>query len=349
MTMRAVPLEEAIGRRAACDVTAVTPGSVRSILTRGSVVRAADLPALRDAGHQVLYVQDDDTREGTGEVEEGPTSLAIAQVVGGPGLRIEPAEAGKTFLFAAADGLVRVDPDVCEQVNDSDLVLLTTRAPESVVSAGQLVAVVDTIPLTVPEERLAALVEALRARGQAVQVAPFAPLAAALLITGTEIHEGRIPDAVEPVVRDKLARFGGRLEQVEILPDDEERIAAAIRTACDGHDLVIVTGGMSVDPTDRTPAAISSVAETVLKYGIPVLPTSMNLVARRGAATILGVSSGLVHYRSANILDLLLPPLFARVPLTRPYLVRLGAGGLMPAFSSGVEHRREASREAQVR
>jgi molybdopterin biosynthesis enzyme len=347
MTMRAVPLEEAIGHRAACDVTAVTQASVRSVLTRGSVVRAADLEALRDAGHLQIYVQDDDPGARTDEVEEGPASLAIAQAAAGPGLQIQPAEAGKTLLFATADGLVQVDPDRCEWVNDSDLVLLTTRPADSVVNLGQLVAVVDSIPLTVPEARLAALVAELVGSGPAVQVAPFSPVAAALLITGTEIYEGRVADAVEPVVREKLDRFGGRLEQVEILPDDGERIAASVLAACEGHDLVIVTGGMSVDPTDRTPAAIGRVADTVVKYAIPVLPTSMSLVARRGAVTILGISSGLVHYRSANILDLILPPVFARVPLTRRYLVRLGAGGLMPAFSAGVERRQQTLREGQ--
>lgn len=336
--MKAVRIEQAIGHRLACDVTGVTPTAVRSVVTKGTVIEEEHLSALRDAGHVLIYIDESDESVPTQDlVDEGPASLAIAQSLSGSHLLSKGVDAGKTFLFANADGLLRVDPDICRYVNDSDIALLITKPPFSVVRMHELVAVVDLIPLTVSASRLSAMIEQIGTMGAAVDVAPFAPAAVSLLITGTEVYEGRIPDAVAPVVEDKVARYGGKLQAVQFVPDDEDRIASSVKAMAQCHDVVIVTGGMSVDPTDRTPAAIGRVADTIVKYGIPLLPTAMSMVARRGSTTILGISAGLVYYRSANILDRLLPLVFAGEPVTREYLVHMGAGGLMPEFIADVE------------
>lgn len=279
--MKAVRIEQAIGHRLACDVTGVTPTAVRSVVTKGTVIEEKHLSALRDAGHVLIYIDESDESVPTQDlVDEGPASLAIAQSLSGSHLLSKGVDAGKTFLFANADGLLRVDPDICRYVNDSDIALLITRPPFSVVRMHELVAVVDLIPLTVSASRLSAMIEQIGTMGAAVDVAPFAPAAVSLLITGTEVYEGRIPDAVAPVVEDKVARYGGKLQAVQFVPDDEDRIASSVKAMAQCHDVVIVTGGMSVDPTDRTPAAIGRVADTIVKYGIPLLPTAMSMVAK---------------------------------------------------------------------
>lgn len=332
--MKMLPIEEAIGHRLACDVTEVTATRVRSLLTRDTLVEERHLPALRDAGHLLVYVVDDDAEPGPhgDTLDEVAASLAIAQALAGPHVDLRSVDAGKTFLFADLDGVVQVDRPACDTVNQSDLALVVTRSPYAVVRAQDLVAVVDVIPLTVGAPRLAGLVGALGELGPVVQVAPLKPLSVGLLVTGTEVYEGRIPDAAVAVVRAKVEQYGGRLGTVEFAPDDDTRIARLVVALADAHDVVVVTGGMSVDPTDRTPIAIGRVADVVLKYGLPVLPTAMSLVAVRRGTTILGVSSGIVHYRSANVLDRLLPLVFAGLPVTREYLVQLGPGGLMPEF-----------------
>ncbi|RIV20954.1 hypothetical protein D2Q93_11115 [Alicyclobacillaceae bacterium I2511] len=332
--MKTVPIEQALGHRLAYDVTEVTPTTVQSIITKGTLIEKRHLSLLRNAGHTLIYIEEDGLLEdGQDLIQEGPASFAIAQALAGSQVTIKKADSGKTLLLAKTEGLVKIQTDTCHWVNHTDVALVISKPSLSVVRTQELVAVVDLIPLTVSTVSLSNIIKHIGNPGFAIDIRPFLPLTVGLLITGTEVYEGRIPDAVAPIVQKQVQMYGGTQGTVQIVPDDEDLIVSALHSMVEEHDVVIVTGGMSVDPTDRTPFAIRRVADTVLKYGIPLLPNAMSMVAQKGETVILGISSGLVYYQQENILDKLLPLVFAQEPITREYLVSLGIGGLMPSFT----------------
>ena len=337
--MRTLPVEQAVGRRLACDVTGITAHEVRTILAKGARIEPRHVAMLLAAGHDVVYVSEDDEPSAADVLSEDEAAIELAQALAGAGLRIQPAGSGRAFLVAQADGLVLVREDACARLNDSDVALLVTAPHHAVARGGRLVGAVDLVPLQVPAAELSRLIAGVSPGGPMIEVRPFVLRHVGLVITGSEVYEGRVADLVAPVVRAAVARYGGEVGDVRFEPDDEARIAAAILELAASHDVVIATGGMSIDPTDRTPSAIRSVADRVVKYGLPVLPNAMSMVAYRGTVPVLGISSGIIHYQDENVLDRLLPLAMSGEPITRAELVAAGAGGLGAAFVADLEQR----------
>ena len=119
------------------------------------------------------------------------------------------------------------------------------------------------------------------------------------------------------------------MEAHEICDDREEEIIKAIQTMADrGIDMIFCTGGMSVDPDDRTPSAIRKSGASIVSYGAPVLPGAMFLVSYLPDGRPVCGLPGCVMYSKRTIFDLVLPSLMADVPVTASDLSRLGEGGL---------------------
>ena len=75
------------------------------------------------------------------------------------------------------------------------------------------------------------------------------------------------------MVEKKLAQYGITVEEHVIVGDDKVGITAAIRTMKEqGCELILATGGMSVDPDDQTPGAIKDSGAEVGHLRAPVLP-----------------------------------------------------------------------------
>jgi len=149
-----------------------------------------------------------------------------------------------------------------------------------------------------------------------------------VIITGSEVYTGRIKDKFEPVIRQKLSAYPCEIRGVTFCDDDLDMIVSAARAFLEqGADLLIFTGGMSVDPDDLTPTAISQLGADLISYGLPSQPGNMTLVAQMGTTAILGVPGAAIH-RPVTLLDVLLPQIFAGVPFTKKELIRLGDGGL---------------------
>ena len=152
------------------------------------------------------------------------------------------------------------------------------------------------------------------------------------MTTGSEVAHGRIKDTFTPVLDAKLRAFGLSVNEHRISDDALEHTQAAIEELLDlGMDMVLCTGGMSVDPDDRTPAAIRAAGAEVVTYGAPVLPGAMFLLAyaERDGRTVpvLGLP-GCVMYSAATIFDIVLPRILAGERVTRREIRRLGLGGL---------------------
>jgi len=305
------------------DQTRIVQGEFKGpAFRKGHVIRPQDVFLLREMGKEHIFVLDLEP----GEVHEDEAGVRLGQAVAGPGVvRTAPKES-RVNLLAACDGLLKVNLAALEAVNDLPEVVLATLPADTPVREGDMVAGTKVIPLVVREEVLEAAERA--AGGGVVSVVPYRPVDMGLIVTGSEILLGRIPDRFGPVMAEKAASFGCRLIRTVMAGDDAGRIADAVREMiAAGARLVMVTGGMSVDPDDVTPQGIRLSGAVVEKYGAPVLPGAMFLLAYLDDVPILGVPACAMYYRT-TIVDLVLPRLLTGERLTRSDINRMGHGGL---------------------
>ena len=186
----------------------------------------------------------------------------------------------------------------------------------------------QSIPLVIAKEKMERVKEAAGEK-PLVSLTPFKPMKAGIVTTGNEVYYGRIKDAFLPVIKQKLGYYGSEVIKQVILPDDKERITEEILKAVneDKADMIICTGGMSVDPDDVTPTAIKECGGELVTYGSPVLPGAMSLLAYYGDTPILGVPS-CAMYSKRTVLDLVLPRVLSDEKLTIDDIVEYGHGGL---------------------
>lgn len=332
MPTRAIDVREAVGTRLAHDITKIQPGKFKGCYFRkGHLVREEDIPELLDLGKEHVYVLD--IRDG--EMHEDDAVLLLAAALSGPGIEFDPNPSeGKINLIAAHGGLLKVKVDTLESFNALGEVMCATRHTNSVVSSGDLVGGTRAIPLVV-KRKLIRHAEDIAANGGGVlEVKPIRKARAALLITGNEVYTGRIEDAFEPILREKITALGSEVAMVAKCPDDVGFIAGEIRKARGrGADLIILTGGMSVDPDDVTRLAVEAAGAGITAYGSAVLPGAMFMAAymkpdaRGFRLPVLGVPAcGIYH--SCTIFDLVLPRVLAGEIITRAEIAKLGHGGL---------------------
>ncbi len=328
MAPRIVRAEEAVGKKLAYDVSIATGYRKGALFRRGHLVSEEDVELLKNTGHYYVFVEDASEKM----IHEDEAVVKLARALAGDGTRVSSAEEGKAVIRAARRGILCVNACVLKRVNMMGDFAVATRRSGVLVNENEVVAVVDLIPLFIEGERLERAVEFARESRGVISVREAVRKRIGLVVTGTEIFEGRIRDQATPVVESKVKALGGELVFREVVPDDLEKIRSALLRALEESDLVIATGGMSVDPTDLTPKAIASVATEVVAYGVPVKPNTMTMLAYRGDKPLLGVSGCIVFFREWNILDILLPKLMAGGRWSREELAELGHGGLSEYF-----------------
>ena len=321
-----IPVEQAVGMVLPHDITEIVRDSFKGrAFKKGHIIREQDVDHLRRLGKEHIYV----LRLGPDEIHENEAALQLAEALAGSGVGYAPEVVeGKVSLRATADGLLRVDREALFRFNLLGEVMCATLQDNTPVKQGEQVAASRLIPLVAPRRMVEEAVAIAGSGAPIVRVLPLARVRAGLVITGNEVFYGRIKDRFEQVLRDKLASLGSTVAMVRFAPDDPEAIAAAIR-ACleEGAELIVTSGGMSVDPDDLTRAGIAMAGAEALVYGSPVLPGAMFLVGRIGAVPVLGVPAcGMFH--RITVLDLVLPRILTGESISREQLARLGHGGL---------------------
>ena len=307
------------------DMTQIIPGvSKGPRFKKGHIVAAEDIPVLLDMGKTQLYVYELEE----GMVHENDAAERLAAICGSSNMRASAPSEGKIELAAACDGVFLVDSERLIAVNGTDEVMIATRKGGCAVREGDKLAGMRVIPLVVSEERLREA-EAAAGSEPLMRVEPFKLKTAAIIATGSEVASGRIEDAFTPAVEAKLAGFGISCTYRAKPGDGRDDIVAAIAQArSQGVDLVLCTGGMSVDPDDNTPGAIKASGARIVTYGAPVLPGAMLLVGYYDDGTpVLGLP-GCVMYAKATIFDLLLPRIAAGIQIEKRDVVAMGEGGL---------------------
>jgi molybdenum cofactor synthesis domain-containing protein len=358
---KTVPVQEAVGTVLAHDITEIRPGEFKGrAFKKGHILREEDIGHLQRLGKEQLFV----LNIAEDEMHEDDAAHAIAKALMGEGVAIKgyPKE-GKISIVAERDGLLKIDREALLEFNMLGDVMCATIHNNTVVKRGQDVAGTRAIPLVVKKKvieeavKIAAQVRSAECgvrKGGVIEVKELRRPRAGIVITGNEVYHGRIKDAFAPIIRKKIEEYGGEIVGMYYAPDDEKHIEDRLRELLNaGADLLITTGGMSVDPDDVTRFAIGDLGATDLTYGSAVLPGAMVLVGylNKGQGSwvkgqekaaivnselrtpnsalvpILGIPAcGMYH--KITIFDLVLPRVLAGEKIGRRELAELGHGGL---------------------
>ena len=323
--MKLIRTEEAVGHVLCHDLTQIIKDQYKDARFRkGHVVTEEDIPVLLSMGKEHLYVWE----MTPGMLHENDAAERLYALCANGHMDRSEVQEGKIELKAACDGLFRVNSERLIAVNTVEDIMIATRKGGTAVRKGDKLAGMRVIPLIIPEKKLQA---AEQAAGDAplLELRPWVRKTAAIVATGSEVKKGLIQDTFTPVVKDKLAAYGIETISVAYSGDGVENVANAVTGARKtGADVILCTGGMSVDPDDNTPGGIKQSGAQIVTYGAPVLPGAMFLLGYYDDGTPVMGLPGCVMYAGATIFDLVLPFVAADMPVTRQQIVALGEGGL---------------------
>ncbi len=324
--LKKIKLKDAVGTKLAHDITEIRPGEFKgAAFHKGHTVCNEDLCHLQKLGKNHLYVID----LAEDEIHEDQAAAILADALAGQGVvwQDEPRE-GKIKLLAGRDGLFKVDTAALAAFNMIDEVMCASLHNHTLVKKGEQVAATRAIPLVMkraPIERAAAIA---RQNGSVLSVQLLHQAKAGLVITGNEVFRGLIEDRFAPILTEKVTALGSKVDGIAFAPDDEKLISKAILSHLErGCDLLMLSGGMSVDPDDVTRRGIQMAGATEMHYGAAVLPGAMFLVAYIGDIPLLGVPACGLYHR-ITVLDLVLPRILAGEKIGKAELAFLGHGGL---------------------
>ena len=324
--MKTIRTQDAVGHVLCHDLTQIITGEYKDARFRkGHIVTEEDIPVLLSMGKENLFVWE----KTPGMLHEDEAAVRLADLCGAEHFTRSAPKEGNIELKAACDGLLKVDTTRLKAVNAAGQVMIASRHGNTPVRQGDKVLGTRVIPLVIAEEQLRKA-EAAAAGGPLFRILPYRLRRAAIAVTGSEVEKGLIEDQFSPVVRRKLAEYGMEAVDVRMVGDDPARLTAAILDFIgQGAELVVCTGGMSVDPDDKTPLGIKNTGAVIVSYGAPVLPGAMFLLAYYGAqrVPVCGLP-GCVMYAGRTIFDLVLPRLAACDPVTADDIAALGEGGL---------------------
>ena len=323
--MKRIDTRDAVGQVLCHDVTQIIPGVVKDAAFRkGHVIREEDIPVLLSLGKDHVYIWENDETK----LHENEAAEILRRMCQNTGMHPTPVKEGKIELIADVDGLFLVDSARLRKVNSLGEMMIATRHGGTAVHAGDKLAGMRVIPLVIDEKKLEAAEVAAGGR-PILELLPYRLKKAAVITTGSEVFHGRIQDRFTPIVAQKLAAFGITMTEHVTVDDGMTHLLDALAAMRQTDvDLILCTGGMSVDPDDNTPGAIRASGAQIVTYGAPVLPGAMFLLGYYpGGMPVIGLP-GCVMYAAATIFDLVLPRIAAGVRLEKQDFTVLGEGGL---------------------
>ena len=323
--MKLIDTRDAVGNVLCHDLTQIIKGKTKdAVFSKGHIVTEDDIPVLLSIGKEHLYVWE----KQEGMLHENDAAEILYSICRNDYMRPSEVKEGKIELIASEDGLLKIDLEKLHKINSLGEMMIATRHTNFPVKKGDKLAGTRVIPLIIEKTKMDKALEIAGGK-PLLEILPFKNKKAGIVTTGSEVFHGRIKDAFGPVIREKLAEYDTEVLGQKILDDDPAAISEAIEDFIrSGADMVICTGGMSVDPDDTTPTAITNTGAQIVSYGAPVLPGAMFLLAYyNGTIPILGLP-GCVMYSKRTIFDLVLPRVMANDTITLEDLAGLGHGGL---------------------
>ncbi|UPA30665.1 molybdopterin-binding protein [Terrisporobacter glycolicus] len=326
--MKEIKTKDAVGHVLCHDITQIVKDKVKGVaFKKGHVVKEEDIDTLLSLGKDHLYVWE----KKEGMLHENEAAIILKNICKNEYMEESDVKEGKIELSASIDGLFKINVDKLREVNALGEMMIATRHQNFPVKKGDKLAGTRIIPLIIEEEKMKKAKE-LCCDGPILSIKPFVHKKVGIVTTGNEVFYGRIKDTFGPVVTEKVEEFDVELLGQAIVNDDPKNITNAILEFIEkGADMVLCTGGMSVDPDDKTPKAIKDTGAYIVSYGAPVLPGAMMLVSyyknNDKLIPIIGLP-GCVMYAKRTIFDLILPRIMADEIITKNDLSRLGLGGL---------------------
>lgn len=331
MKITQIPLEQAVGLPLAHDLTQIDAKNHKKSarFKKGQIITEADLETLRSMGRENLSVME----LSPGDVHEDDAAIQLGEALCGENLRVTPPAEGRCNLVAETSGMLCYLAETVNRVNQDPDWVLSALAPNRPVLKGQVVAGFRIRPLVLEDYRVERAVAVVRG-SKPFAVLPFRPLRVGLVTTGKEIVDKRVEDAFRPKLLEKLERLGGgTLMGQRFCTDSLELISEAIGAFLDEDaDVIICTGGMSVDADDKTPGAIRSRCRRIAFQGTPALPGAMLMLGwakspKDGRDIAVIGAPACVAFDDRTALDKLLPFIFAGIE-PGDLVRRWGVGGL---------------------
>ncbi len=322
--MKLINTKDSVGQMLCHDVTQIIPGVKKGpAFRKGHIIKEEDIPVLLSLGKDNIYIWEVNENM----LHENDAAEILYELCRNEHMHHGEIKEGKIEAIADIDGLLKIDIDRLNSVNSQGEMMIATRHNNFPIKAGDVLAGMRIIPLIIEREKMNKVKRDVSG-SSILRILPFTLKKVGIITTGNEVYYKRIEDKFTPVVCAKVKEYGGQVIANRISSDDPEMTVSFINElSAMGAEMILCTGGMSVDPDDRTPYAIRKASDRVVSYGAPVLPGAMFMLAYKGVVPIVGLP-GCVMYARRTIFDLILPRLMARDPVMREEIDRLGEGGL---------------------
>ncbi|MCP4024535.1 MAG: molybdopterin-binding protein [Desulfobacteraceae bacterium] len=323
--MKKIRVEDAVGTVLAHDMTRIVRGEFKgAAFKKGHVVKAKDIPELLKIGKHYLYVLD----LGADQLHENDAARRIAGAISDPALEFTDPHEGKVNIITRHPGLLKINVDALLGVNKMDNIIVATLKNNFPCKEGEIIAATRIIPLTIPTKKIETLEAVAKDTGTILSVKPFKPLKVGAVVTGSEVYDGLITDDFNPSIGKKLIDAGCTLEKKITVPDDIAAISKAVLELKSlGCELIITTGGLSVDPDDVTRQGVKEAGANEIFYGSPVLPGAMLMVSRLDNIPVISLPACVFYYKK-TVFDLIFPKFLAGEMLCQDDIAEMGHGGL---------------------
>ncbi len=321
--MKKIKVEDAVGMTLCHDITAMRDGFKGAEFKRGHVIEESDIEKLLNIGKKHVFIWE----ENACELHEEDCAIRLSAATICEGVKASGPSEGKILFSSEIDGMFRVNVSLLHEINAIDDITITSLPDHYPVTKGKRLASMRIVPLVTKEENIIKA-EKLCKEQALFAIYPYKHLKAGVIITGSEVYSGRIKDKFEPVIRKKLAAYPCDILGVTICDDDLDMITSGAKKLLDaGADLLIFSGGMSVDPDDLTPSAIRALGADIISHGVPSQPGNMTLISYLGDIPMLGIPGAAISMPT-TVLDVILPQIFTCVKFTKEDLIRLSDGGV---------------------
>lgn len=323
--MKKIKVEDAVGTVLCHDMTRIVRGKFKGVaFKKGHVVTKENIPELLKIGKQTLYVLE----IGDDQLHENEAARRIAKAISDPCLEFTEPREGKINIVAQKAGLLKINVDALLSVNKMDSIIVATLKNNFPCNKGEIIAGTRIIPLTIPTRNIEALESLAKETGTILSVKPYTPLNVGAVVTGSEVFSGLITDDFGPSIGKKVTDAGCTLVKKIVVQDDEKAISNAVLELKErGCDLIITTGGLSVDPDDVTRQGVIQAGAAVTFYGSPVLPGAMLMVSMLGKIPVISLPACVFYYQK-TVFDLIFPRVLAGETISKDDIAAMGHGGL---------------------
>jgi len=322
--MKKIKIEDAVGMVLGHDVTQIIPGQFKGPkFKRGHLIREEDIPEFLKIGKEHVYVMD----LKPGILHEDDAALRLGKAFSGENIKTTGPSEGKVTFHSRLNGVLKINLSLLHRINLTGNIILSTLHRYTQCLPDMAVGATRIISLTAPEKQIQKVESWCKKEGPVIEILPYLKRDVGVVVTGNEFFKGRTEDRFDDRVGKKIIDFGSRVVTKRVVPDDAYQISKALSELKDEPvDLILVTGGLSVDPDDVTRAGIKKAGTRIIFYGTPILPGAMFLYGKLGEKPVLGLPA-CVFYHNATLFDIIFPRILAGEVLNRREISLLGHGG----------------------